>query len=264
MTMNPRKKQNLRQKFNFRAYQSLDWMRFAALPIALFSFVLSLATAITGSVETHDAALLWFSNYDTFTFQSNLMVSLFVWISFFAPDLKIFRTHDTMLALMVYIFVTFLFFNSYDLLRRVGEIRHTGIIIDDNPHKIKSVQHLYWTCSLWNHVLNPATFVAMGAAAISKENKPCDRNGYRFVSLGLVFPLIYLVYLILIPWSGYLDDGTNSYSVYGLATQTKYNPHTWLWALPLASVFPLSLGLVWNFKTRWLKTRFAALPKTEK
>ncbi|WP_027123680.1 DUF1600 domain-containing protein [Mycoplasmoides pirum] len=239
---------NWKKYFNFQKYNVLSWIHFIVLIISGVSPLISLAAALATVIETKNFLLIWFTNYDTFTYQSNLLISLYIWLSFWKTDLKMFKTHTLLMTLMVYIFVTFTFFNSYDLMRSVGKIPQKEDIINSNPNNLIDIDNLFVACSTWNHIINPIFFILYGSFSLAKENKPFMDNVYKYITVGMIYPLIYTLYLILIPWSGYLDNGANSYSVYGVFSQTKYNNLTWLWIPPLLAVFPISLTIIWNIK----------------
>lgn len=234
--------------FHFNEYDWVKWLHFFALIISIFSPIFCISTAVITAIENNNWSLLWFTNFDTWTYQTNCLITFYVWFSFWKPNFKFFKDHNFLVSITVYIAITFLFFNTYYLINLLGGMPNKNDVIDSNPQNIKSIQEFYITSSAWNHVINPTFFIILSFSLMIKENKTIHYNLTRYVFITMIYPSIYTLYLILIPWSGFMDDGTNSYSVYGVFTQTKYNNTTWLWIPPLYVLIPITLIGMWYLK----------------
>lgn len=227
-------------KVRFGNFSPLNWYHFALLFITFGSVAFCIAGVIHTAVGLNNAIYIWFTNYDTFTYQSNSIITFFVWFSFFKPNHQVFKNHTFLMWCMSYIFVTCTFFNTYEILTNVGVFDKSVPTPGNDWEALNSSSaYLAFFSSLWNHVINPITFLIYGVISIKLIKKERIFNSYKFVMFGSLYPFMYMIYLIYIPWSGFLDNGENSYSVYGYFTQTKYNSYTWLWFPILFLVFPV-------------------------
>ncbi|WP_033159870.1 DUF1600 domain-containing protein [Mycoplasmoides alvi] len=234
--------------FNFYNYNWISWMHLLTLIISIISPILCLIVAIITSVQNNNVALVWFSNFDTWTYQTNCLITFYVWFNFWNKENKIFKNHNFLISITTYIIITFTFFNFYFIVNQFGGMPEKNDVINGNPHNILSINNLFITSSTWNHFINPVFFLIFSFSTMVKENKLFEKNFYKWIILTMIYPTIYCIYLILIPWSGFMDTGINSYSVYGSFTQTKYNNLTWLWIPPLYILFTAISTSIWQIK----------------
>lgn len=252
-------KQIQKNYFEFKTYKIYDWFHFILLIINIFVPFFELALAITTALEENNAAYIWFSNWDTFTHQTNFIVFLFVSISFWNPKNKFLQTNSLLIWIMTYIFITTFFFNTYVIMLATGWIDNfsnpasqanssISALTDHIPYEPKdssSLSIFNAVSSIWFHLINPWVFIVYGLLMIFLCNKKITQHYTKYIILGVIYPVIYMAYLIYIPWSGFDDNGVNSYSVYSVFTQTKYNNETWLWFYPLFFIFPIVGTFLW-------------------
>lgn len=245
--------------FNFRNYKVYNWFHLFLLIINAFVPFFELALAITTAIQENNAAYIWFTNWDTFTHQTNFMVFLFVWLSFWNPKNKFFKTNSWLIWTMTYIFITTLFFNTYVVMVGTGWVdnfsspssessKSISALTDHIPYEPKdesSLSIFNAVSSIWFHLINPWVFIVYGFLLIFLCNKKITQHYTKYIILGVIYPIIYMAYLIYIPWSGFNDTGASSYSVYSVFTQTKYNNKTWLWFYPLFFIFPIVGTFLW-------------------
>ncbi|WP_027119887.1 DUF1600 domain-containing protein [[Mycoplasma] testudinis] len=158
--------------------------------------------------------------------------------------------------IIVYIFITFIFSNIYAIIQasgyfsgvktaksEVGGFSLTNVIYV--PISQASNDIFVSTSYIFLHIINPVLFITFGFIQMFKNYKKSQRICLYFMLYGLIYPFIYVIYLVYIPWAGFLDNGADSYSVYGILTQTKYNRFTWLWFIPLCLIFPICGEIIW-------------------
>lgn len=258
------------QFFNFKTYRSYDWLHLVLLIINAFVPFFVIALAILSSVRKNSGAYFWFTNLDNWTQQSNLLACFFVFMAFFKPNHRFFKNHHFLMWVMVYLFVTFIFSNVYVIFQLSGllstQIGHN--VIQINPSSLGGIIYVpvnnsspaifFVFFSILMHLVNPLFFIVFGFLKMRLLKINYQTKLLYFLFYGSLYPMIYITYMIYIPWSGFEDNYKNSsYSVYGPLTQTKYNHFTWLWFIPLAAMFPISGWAVWaidHIKPRKVKT----------
>lgn len=255
--------------FNFKVYRAYDWLHLMLLPVNACIPFFIIATGITSAMMHQSAAFLWFSNLDTWTHQSNSLVSVFVWLWFLKPKHAFFRTNSYLVWITTYIFITGLYFNTFVILQATGHIKTINVDFSVVSKTSSLPNHIAYipkdqsplaiflvTSTIFLHLINPILFVTFGITKMMLAHKRVTKNYFLFLFFGLLYPTIYMIYLIYIPWSGFQDNGKISYSTYGDFTQTKYNPNTWLWFPPLYVTFMVFGSIIWffnycGFKTTW-------------
>ncbi|WP_027119807.1 DUF1600 domain-containing protein [[Mycoplasma] testudinis] len=262
----PRYKNIIQRYFLFKKYYAYNWMHLFSLVVNAFIPFIILAIGISTAVEKHNAAYLWFSSWDTWTHQSNMLVAVFVWLSFFWPSCKVFKSNSYLVWITTYILITFLFFNAYVIMQATGLTKTSAAIEESTtsasslpghiayiPKDSSSREIFYSVGSIFLHLINPISFVTYGITKMMLAHKKVTKNYFQFLFFGLLYPTGYMLYLIYIPWSGFADTGTSSYAVYGSFTQTKYNHLTWIWFPPLYLIFPIIGSIIWVFNYYGIK-----------
>ncbi|MGL5640406.1 MAG: DUF1600 domain-containing protein [Mycoplasmoidaceae bacterium] len=181
---------------------------------------------------------VWFGIIDRFTYQSNWLAVLFFILYFFNPGFQIFKGNKLLISLMVYIFFTFFGYNI------------VLVLISKDRGYVGSVFNV--TNNVWTHILMPLYFVFFGLVKLWFKPDGEYKSFWSTLATGMIYPTIYCIYLISIPFIYRVEVETGvyeTYTIYGNATNTKDRPTSWAYIMIMYLVFfPGSFGLFYYYK----------------
>lgn len=146
---------------------------------------------------------LWFSSFNFFTIQTNAMIFIFTTILLLFPSLKIFKNNNLQITVTTYIFIVGFAWNAILL------------PTDISSGKVNELTTYDWVSTSWYHIVNPIVFVLVSLILIFKQPFKVATSFINIFKIGLVYPLMYLVFVAIIPF-------TAGISIYG--TFTNPNP----------------------------------------
>ncbi|QZX48996.1 DUF1600 domain-containing protein [Mycoplasma sp. E35C] len=195
--------------------------------INLLGFVLVVDGIINSLLKNGEAYL----NIDKFTNQSNVLLLIFSTFYVFMPKHSFIKNDKFLIATTTYILFTFVGYNF--ILNFMGD----GYATKTNFHLFKDI---------YVHFFNPVLFIISAFVKFVLDPNPNIKKFHSFLIPGMIYPIIYAIYLASIPFVYHNQDGM-PYSVYGSATNTKTNPKiAWpIIILMLSIYFPLTYFLIW-------------------
>lgn len=217
-------------KSYFGKYKLHNWVGL----IGMFIYTITLAFCIRNFV-TYAQGPSWkifFGIFDRFTWQSNLLLTFYMFLYLWKPDHQFFKNNTFLISTMVYVFFTFIGYNVV-LVGISGDRAYVG-----SPIEV--------TTNVWVHILAPLWFIIYGYTfMLSNANKE-PASFWRILLKGMIYPTIYAIYLITIPYT-FKDYRLNpdvygnteglAYSVYGGATNTFENNTSYAYILVMLLVF---------------------------
>lgn len=138
----------------------------------------------------------WFFTVSFFTLQGNMLVLLFVTLMLFFPGWQIFKNNlfqimtTTYITIVTTVWCLILFPNF--------------IITDTFPYSLVGK-----ISTIWIHIVTPWTFIPLSIYLMKTTYKlQCDKNIFKTAALIMVYPLMYALYLIILPF----NTGVSIYS----------------------------------------------------
>ncbi|AFQ03438.1 DUF1600 domain-containing protein [Mycoplasmoides genitalium] len=225
-----------------------DYYLIFLAPFSLFTQIFMVITALISVANSGQMSLIWFTNFDTFTYQSNSLAIFLVWYYFLNHKSRWFENSSLVLSVTGYLVFTVIFFNFYALSLFTGIVNIEpdvqgwfSTITTQLPYSFNGSFINDWNAfsELLLHVIHPLFyFIYVGLLFKTYKFIKPPRNLQSFLLKAGIYPSIYAFYLQTIPFLNVWDNGENSYSVYGFFTQTKYNSYVWIWSIPIfASMF---------------------------
>lgn len=201
--------------------------------IGLLIFTITIAFLIRNFV-TYASGPSWkifFGIFDRFTWQSNVLLFVYMFLYFIKPKHSIFKNNRFLIMTMVWIFFTFFGYNVV----LVG-------ISKDRGYSGSAIQVVI---NAWVHAIAPIWFIIYGICfMLSNPNK--EPTFWKTLGYGMIYPVIYAIYLITIPYT-FSDYRLNpeiydnvsglAYSVYGKATNTYESSIAYAYILSMLIVF---------------------------
>lgn len=238
----------------FYLNNNCDFYLLFLAPFSLFNLGVMVASAVISVVYNNQPQLIWFTNFDTFTYQSNTIAAVCVLMYLCKRRCKLFDNNALFLSAAGYLVFTVIFFNLYVLSRVTGFVNveeHVkgwfSTITSEMPYSFSGNPLTDWIsfAQLFLHVIYPASFFGFIWIFFKtyKMREPLHELGKFLLKAG-VYPSLYAFYLQTVPFLKIWDNGHDSYSVYGFFSQTKYNSYVWFWSIPIfASMFLILWGL---------------------
>lgn len=203
----------LKLKNYFSSYKLHNWIGLIGMVI----YSITIAFLIVNFVDYAQTASwkIFFGIFDRFTWQSNLLLFFYMLLYIWRPNHSIFKENRFLILTMVYIFFTFIGYNVV----LVGISKDRGYQ-GDALDVIKN---------LWVHAIAPLWFILYGYIFMISNRNNEPKSFTKTISWGMIYPIIYAIYLITIPYT-FVEYRTNAeyfgnhsglaYSVYGNATNT--------------------------------------------
>ncbi|WP_052663116.1 DUF1600 domain-containing protein [Mycoplasmoides pirum] len=212
----------------FKNFSKTRWIFFGAFYFFLIAFGLFIYQIITGLIQNTPADNPWIV-IDKFTWQSNILLLIFSFFYVFLPKHQFLKTDSFLICVLTYIFFTFFGYNFILTFLNNG---YSG-----NPLDI--------FISVWTHLICPVLFIICGILKfVFEPQKIRLRRFIRILSFGMIYPTIYLIYLSTIPFV--FNNGNETYSIYGIATNTKDNPSI-AWPIIFGMYFLFFPGTLFGF-----------------
>lgn len=204
-----------------------------SIGIIIYAFVYEI---IEGNASGSGAEGAW-TTIDKFTDQSNVLLWIFMIFWLFFPKHSFMKGNKFLISTMVYIFFTFCGYNFI-------------LVPSGNPFIIKGDVY-YNLQNMWLHVLSPLLFLGFGFSYMYYHKDQQPKSFWSTFLTGMIYPTIYCIYIITIPFVLVKHDGT-PYSVYGQPTLTNGNPWSWMYiGLMYFVFFPGSFALFY-YSWKWI------------
>lgn len=204
---------------NFKTY---EWINFIGIFIFLISFAWTIRDFVN-YINNNQPENIFFGIFDRFTNQSNWILFVFAFMYFFWPNHSFFRDNKLLISAMVYIFFTFIGYNVV----LVGIAGGYGYDIN---------KPIDFISNFWLHILCPIYFIVFGYIFMIQNKYKQPIKFHRLLTTGMIYPTIYAIYLVTIPFVYKLKDGT-SYTIYGGATNTAEYPISWAYICVMYFLF---------------------------
>ncbi|QZX48997.1 DUF1600 domain-containing protein [Mycoplasma sp. E35C] len=215
-------------------------MNVIAFGFVVYSFIDSLTINVIGKDGDGIEALKQYSfkngftEADKFTNQSNILLLVFSIFFVFFPKNSVLKNDKFLISTIVYIFFTFFGYNF--ILNFTG--RGFTNPINTLPRLITSVVL---------HLINPLVFIVCGFLKYLFEPLKEIKKFHSYLIPGMIYPILYLVYAVTIPYVYKINGQMAGYSVYGFATDVVNNPKV-AWPISLGMIFiyfPITFFLAW-------------------
>lgn len=217
----------------FKSYDLHNWVGLIGLLIFTVSMCFTINDFLRYVSKKDEAWKIFFGIFDRFTNQSNWLLFFYMLLYVLCPKHQFFKGYKFLLATMVYIFFTFIGYNVV----LVAIAKQKGYSLQNGVTSLVS--------NVWLHLLAPIYFIVYGYIVMYMNPNKEPVSFVKTLLPGMVYPTIYAIYLISIPYT-FKDYRTNyeyyepiqaampdidlskvAYSVYGSATNTYSNPISW-------------------------------------
>lgn len=219
----------------YKNFKWLDWFGIFCFSIFSVSMIL-IIYAFVSEILSKGAYGAW-TTFDKFTDQSNVLIWLYMLFWLFFKNHSFLKGNKFLVANMVYIFFTFIGYN-FVLLPSGGQFFNGDVY--------------YGVQNVFLHVLSPLLFIGFGYAYMYCNK---DKQPKSFIDLfwkGMLYPTIYCIYIITIPFMMTDNTGTAPYSVYGNPTNTNGNVWSWMYICLMYFVFfPFAFWLFY-YSWKWI------------
>ncbi|WP_022935036.1 DUF1600 domain-containing protein [Mesomycoplasma moatsii] len=191
--------------------------------ICFVSVVLFIYRIIT-SLEINTPNKNPWKTLDKFTWESNMLISLYTFFYVFKPKYSFMKNDSFFLSVLTYITFTFIGYN---------------VILNTSSLGYAFLKNYNLFESIWVHAICPSLFIALGIFKIFRENnlKILSLDLKNSLFLMMIYVVVYCLYLIIIPYIYNTHDET-TYSVYGKFTNTKDYPQL---------AYPIIIGVCFVF-----------------
>lgn len=242
-------KQNFIDKviYKFKNLKIHEWFCFVGILMFLITIAFT-SHSFVEQVQSNSAWKVFFGIFDRFTYQSNWLLLIFCLTYFLFPKHQVFKGNKFIISTMVYIFFTFIGYNVV-LVGISGDRGYTG----DALAVIKNA---------WLHIICPLYFILFGFIYMIDNKNQQPTLYWKLLLSGMIYPTIYAIYLVSIPFVFTNAPETNSlgtkvYTIYGSATLTNGNPKSWAYiGVMYFLFFPGSFALFYCSWKLINKTRF--------
>lgn len=235
----------------FKNYKLHNWIGLFGLFLYTITFYFSISDFV--EYASNSGWKIFFGILDRFTWQSNWLLFIYMFLYTFIPNHQIFKNGRFLICTMVYIFFTFIGYNVV-LVGISGAIGYVGSLFSI-------------TSNIWIHILCPIYFIVYGFLFMYSNPEKIPQNFIKTLGWGMIYPIIYAIYLIIIPFIFsdyrlnpnadiiYGNINGEAYSVYGSATNTFSNPFSYAYIfVMLLGFFPGSFAL-FNYSWKWMNEK---------
>ncbi|MDC4182357.1 DUF1600 domain-containing protein [Mycoplasma bradburyae] len=228
-------------------------LNIVGLGFVIYSFIDSLMHNNIGPAEKR-AFRNGFTEVDKFTNQSNLLLLVFAFVYVFYPKNSLLKNEKFLIACMTYILFTFVGYNL--ILNLTAKDKGYAALLNEN--RIAA-----FAASITLHFINPVVFIVCGFLRFVFDPVEKIKSFKAFVIPGMIYPIIYLIYVITIPYVYNSHANGEYYSVYGGPTNVIKNPKL-AWPICIGMIFvyfPITFFLIW-FGARKINTKYYVPPKS--
>lgn len=203
--------------------------------------------------ESNSAWKIFFGMFDRFTYQSNWLLLIYVLFYIIKPNHQFFNGNKLVISIMVYIFFTFIGCNV--------------VLVGISKDRGYSGSSIGVASNVWLHIIAPLYFIFMGLITMYFKPNQQPKCLIKTILTGMIYPTIYAIYLITIPWT-FVDYRNNpsfygvenakyvhqAYSVYGNATNTYNYPLSWAYILVMYFLFFPGTFAIFYYSWKWFNT----------
>lgn len=217
----------------FSEYKWINWFGLIAFLCFTFTTCVIIYNYVQGLQEGGNA--IW-KKLDKFTGQSNILIWFFTLFWLFFPNHSFLKKNYWLISTTVYITFTLVGYNALLIPTSGGY----GWAIENDKFVWANWSSFEIFDDLWKHLFCPLIFISFALCLMYTKKDEQPDSFIKVLWKGMIYPTIYVIYVISIQWVLYdvNEQGEQVvYSVYGVATNVRESSMAWIYVCCMYFIF---------------------------